>query len=78
MDLAQLKRLTRRVRKQNEGRRPLPREMHKALEGAADDLIRNIGEKAKQIFIERISEPGYEPTLFECYVIRRMIEQDES
>jgi hypothetical protein len=52
--------------------------MHKALEETADDAIRNIGGKAKQIFIERISEPGYEPTLFECYVLRRMMEQDES
>jgi hypothetical protein len=52
--------------------------MHKALEGTADDVIRNISGKAKQIFIERVGKPGYEPTLFECYVLRRMIEQDES
>jgi hypothetical protein len=79
MDLTRIKKLTENIRKQNGGRRPVPQEMHKALKKTAKDLIYSwlMTPGSKQAFLADLAKPGYEPTLFELYVLREMMGIDE-
>ena len=70
MDLAFIKKLTDRIRKQNGGRRPVPQEMHMALKTEAR-LFKCYPKKMRK-FISKISKPGYEPNVFELYILKEI------
>ena len=76
MDLAHIKKLTDRIRKQNGGRRPVPQEMHMALKREAR-LFKYYGPEKMREFISKISKPGYEPSVFELYILKEIIDDEQ-
>lgn len=74
MDLAQIKKLTDRIRESNGGRRPILQELHRAIlrEAKSFHWEYHNTDKMREL-IAKISKPGYEPTLLELYILKEVM-----
>lgn len=78
MDLATIKKLTEKIQKQNGGRRPVPQELHRAILREAKRFYENNrGTATMDEFIAKVSQPGFEPSVFDMYVLKEMMNFDD-